>query len=309
MKKILALIVALTLVLSMGMAFAETLAPEDMDIAYICTSTNDYWTTLNQGLNDAAEAAGINVQTSLVEENDIAGAVAACDAAIGQGVDGIIICCGDPAAFIEVLNSAVEEGIMVVTVDQDAPDSNRQYFVGTSNYGAGQQMGEYFLSCVDEDEEIYVAVFAGTITANNAVERMEGFEDAVSVNENIHIVTYEQVNNDVQITLDKTYAVFNAYPEVNAIYGVFAYDPLGAAMACKELGRDDVIVLGFDDLADSIELMKEGWIEALAVQQPYEIGKTAVETMVAALQGNGPEEGVIGTSIKIVTQDTVNEDY
>ena len=53
----------------------------------------------------------------------------------------------------------------------------------------------------------------------------------------------------------------------------------------------DVIVLGFDDLADSIELMKEGWIEALAVQQPYEIGKTAVETMVAALQGNGPEEG------------------
>lgn len=96
---------------------------------------------------------------------------------------------------------------------------------------------------------------------------------------------------------------------MNAIYGVFAYDPLGAAMACKELGRDDVIVLGFDDLADSIELMKEGWIEALAVQQPYEIGKTAVETMVAALQGNGPEEGVIGTSIKIVTQDTVNEDY
>ena len=61
MKKILALIVALTLVLSMGMAFAETLAPEDMDIAYICTSTNDYWTTLNQGLNDAAEAAGINL--------------------------------------------------------------------------------------------------------------------------------------------------------------------------------------------------------------------------------------------------------
>ena len=45
------------------------------------------------------------------------------------------------------------------------------------------------------------------------------------------------------------------------------------------------------------------------MQQPYEIGKTAVETMVAALQGNGPEEGVIGTSIKIVTQDTVNEDY
>ena len=33
------------------------------------------------------------------------------------------------------------------------------------------------------------------------------------------------------------------------------------------------------------------------------------ESLVAALQGNGPEEGVIGTSIKIVTKDTVNEEY
>lgn len=308
MRKILAIVLGLILALTAGTAFAETLAAEDIDVAYICSSTNDYWTHLNQGLNEAAEAAGINLSTSLVAEGDVVAAVAACDAAIGQEVDGIIVCCGDPAAFIEVLDNAVAEGIMVITVDQDSPNSARQYYIGTSNYGAGQQMGEYFVSRVG-DAQMKVAIFAGTITANNAVERMQGFKDVVSAYDNIEIVTYEQVNNDVQITMDKTYTVFNGYPEVNAIYGVFAYDPLGAAKACKELGRDDVFVLGFDDLADSIALMKEGWIQGLAVQQPYEIGRIAVETMVAALQGNGPEPGEIGTEIKIVTPETVNDSY
>ncbi len=289
----------------------ETKAPEsgtkkleDMTFAYVVASTNDYWTRLQEGATDAAKENGIELLETITKEGDVPAAVAAVDAAIGQGVDGIICACGDPAAFIDTLNEAVDKGIMVVAVDQDSPDSDRQYFVGTSNYGAGYQMGEFFLEQVGDTEQ-KVAVFAGTITASNAVERMNGFKDAVAGHDNIEIVTYEQVNNDVQITMDKTYALFNGYPEVTAIYGVFAYDPLGAAKACKEMGRDDVFVFGFDDLEDSVALMKEGWIKGLAVQQPYEIGQTAVETMISAVQGNGPEPGEIGTEIKIITPDTV----
>lgn len=309
MKKWIVLALALTLVTAMlGGAMAEGKELKDMTFAYVASSTNDYWTQLNNGVADAAAAAGLNMTTTITAQGDIPAAVAAVDAVIGQGVDGIICCASDPDAFIATLNAAVEQGIVVICVDQDAPRSNRQYFVGTSNYDSGVLMGEYFLERVGDAKE-KVAIFAGTITASNAVERMNGFKDAVAGHDNVEITTYEQVNNDVQITMDKTYALFNGYPDVNAIYGVFAYDPLGAAKACKELGRDDVFVLGFDDLADSIELMKEGWIKGLAVQQPYLIGTTAVETMVAAVQGNGPELGAIGTDIKIVTPETVNEEY
>ena len=283
----------------------QTKALSDMTFADVASSTNDYWTRLQDGVRDAAAEAGITVMESITQEGDIPAGVAAVDAAIASGVDGIITMCGDPAAYIETINRAVESGIIVVTVDQDSPESKRQYFVGTSNYGAGKQMGEYFLSQVGDTEQ-KIAFYAGTITANNAVERMEGFEDAISGSSNIEIVTREEVKNDVQITMDKTYALFNGYPDVTAIYGVFAYDPLGAAKACKELGRDDVFVLGFDDLEDSVQLLKEGWIKALAVQQPYEIGKTAVETMVAAVQGNGPELGEIGTDVKILTAENID---
>lgn len=286
----------------------ETKDLKDMHFAYISSSTNDYWTQLQNGVQDAAEAAGIDLTYTIGAQGDVAAAVANIDAAIGAGVDGIICTCVDPAACIDVVNKAVAQGIMVVFVDQDSPDSDRQYYVGTSNYESGVMMGEYFLDRVG-DKEMKVAIYAGDISANNAVERIQGFKDTVKDHDNIEIVTYEQVNNDVQITMDKTYALFNGYPDVNAIYGVLAYDPLGAAKACKELGKDDVFVFGFDDFPDSIELMKEGWIQGLAVQQPYEIGRIAVETVIAAAQGNGPEFGSINTSIDIVTPENVNDNY
>lgn len=306
---------SLTMIMAAGMAFGMgvcTNAAEkdikDMHFAYISSSTNDYWTQLQNGVVDAADKAEIDMTYTIGQQGDVAAAVANIDAAIGAGADGIVCTCVDPAAVIDTVNKAVEQGIIVVFVDQDSPDSNRQYYVGTSNYDSGVMMGEYFVDRVG-DEEMKVAIFAGDISAINAVERIQGFKDAVADHENIEIVTYEQVNNDVQITMDKTYALFNGYPEVNAIYGVLAYDPLGAAKACKELGKDEVFVFGFDDLEESVELLKEGWMQGLAVQQPYEIGRIAVETMLEAVQGNGPEFGEINTSIEIVTPENVNEKY
>lgn len=309
MKKILAVFLALVMLIAVSAGCAEEKKDlKDMRFAYVSSSTNDYWTQLQNGVKDAAEAAEIDITYTIGQQGDVAAAVANIEAAAAAGVDGIICTCVDPAACIDVVNKAVEQGIMVVFVDQDTPDSNRQYYIGTSNYESGVMMGKYFLEKVG-DKEMKVAVFAGDISALNAAERIQGFEDTVKDHSNIEIVTHEQVNNDVQITMDKTYALFNGYPDVNAIYGVLAYDPLGAAKACKELGRDDVFVFGFDDFPDSIELMKEGWIQGLAVQQPYQIGKLAVETMLAAVQGNGPEYGSINTSIEIVTPENVNDKY
>ena len=326
MKKALALILATLMLVAVFTGCASNTAPsatdenaaaeqagdekdlKDMRFAYISSSTNDYWTQLQNGVQDAADEAEADFTFTIGAQGDVAAAVANIESAVGAGVDGIICSCVDPAAVIDVVNRAVAEGIVVVFVDQDSPDSDRQYYVGTSNYESGVMMGEYFLDKVD-DKEMKVAIFAGDISASNAVERIQGFKDTVKDHDNIEIVTYEQVNNDVQITMDKTYALFNGYPEVNAIYGVLAYDPLGAAKACKELGKDEVFIFGFDDFPDSIELMKEGWIQGLAVQQPYEIGRIAVETVIAAAQGNGPELGSINTSIDIVTPDNVNDNY
>ena len=76
----------------------QTKALSDMTFAYVASSTNDYWTRLQEGVRDAAAEAGITVMESITQEGDIPAGVAAVDAAIASGVDGIITMCGDPAA-------------------------------------------------------------------------------------------------------------------------------------------------------------------------------------------------------------------
>ena len=76
----------------------QTKALSDMTFAYVASSTNDYWTRLQDGVRDAAAEAGITVMESITQEGDIPAGVAAVDAAIASGVDGIITMCGDPAA-------------------------------------------------------------------------------------------------------------------------------------------------------------------------------------------------------------------
>lgn len=287
---------------------AESKPLSEMTFAYCASSTNDYWTVLQSGVIEASKEQGINITTALAAEGDVAAGVQLVENAISAGVDGIITAASDPNAFIDVINRAVEAGIIVVTVDQDAPTSNRQYFVGTSNYEAGVIAGQKMIEVTGGKANI--AIFAGTITASNAVDRIKGFTDAIKDSPDMVVITHEEVKNDVQITMQKTEAVFNGYPEVNAIYGVFAYDPLGAAKTVKEMGRTgEVTVIGFDDLEESVQLLKEGVISALLVQQPYEIGRLAVETCVQAAQGNGPAPGNIDADILVVDASNVNELY
>ena len=57
--------------------------------------------------------------------------------AIASNADGIITTAPDPEAFTPFINKAVAAGIPVVLLDADAPDSNRNFYAGTSNYKGG----------------------------------------------------------------------------------------------------------------------------------------------------------------------------
>jgi ribose transport system substrate-binding protein len=55
---------------------------------------------------------------------------------------GMLVSAADPALMRDVIDSAVDAGIPVITIDADSPGSKRLTFVGTNNYQAGQMGGE-----------------------------------------------------------------------------------------------------------------------------------------------------------------------
>ncbi len=70
--------------------------------------------------------------------------------AIASNVDGIIIEPNGEANITELINKAENEGITVITVLKDAPNSNRKSFVGISSYDEGQAYGKQVVEVIEE---------------------------------------------------------------------------------------------------------------------------------------------------------------
>lgn len=72
---------------------------------------------------------------------------------IAAKADGIILQYNGESGLEKAIDTAVENGIPVVTVMSDAVHSRRQSFVGVSDYQLGMAYGEFVSSYVDEDTE------------------------------------------------------------------------------------------------------------------------------------------------------------
>src|ERR1700758_5614264 len=100
-----------------------------------------YWQEAEAGFNDAAKQ--MEVKGELVGPASFSPdeELTAFQQAVSQKPSGIVLAASTPEVFRDPINAAVKQGIPVVCVDADTPESNRILFVGTDNFRAGQESG------------------------------------------------------------------------------------------------------------------------------------------------------------------------
>lgn len=114
---------------------------------------SDFWDRVYAGALEEGKENGVYVERfgeNLAEDysrNEL------LKLAIQASVDGIIVPGDEDEETVELLNSAVEKGIPVVTVLNDSTGSLRQCFVGNNSYNLGQDYGHQILEILAEREE------------------------------------------------------------------------------------------------------------------------------------------------------------
>ena len=112
MKKVLALVLTLMLVLSVA-AFAEK-AGEGITIGVVYKqSGNAYFQAGVTGFEKAAEELGFEFMHDGPDDGSSDGQIRIIENYIAQGVDALCISANDPAALVDVCNEAREAGIKV----------------------------------------------------------------------------------------------------------------------------------------------------------------------------------------------------
>src|SRR5271157_2357882 len=82
-----------------------------------------YWQEAKAGLNDAALAMHVKEDFTGPESYDVNQELAFFQSAVASHPTGILLQAPRPALFKSDIDKAVQQGIPVVTVDSDAPDS------------------------------------------------------------------------------------------------------------------------------------------------------------------------------------------
>ncbi|MBD8025148.1 ribose ABC transporter substrate-binding protein RbsB [Ureibacillus sp. Re31] len=265
----------------------ESTANEHFKIGFsISTLNNPFFVTLSEGAEANAKEQGADI--SIVDAQDDASKQASdVEDLIQQGVDLILINPVDSSAVGSAVESANAAGIPVITVDRSAESGEVVSHIASDNVAGGVLAGEYLLELAGEGAK--VAMLEGTAGSSAARDRGEGFLQAVEGK--VDIVKSLTANFDRGEGLTVMENMLQANPEIEAVFAQNDEMALGALEAIEAAGKN-IVVIGFDATDDALAKIKEGKLAASVAQKPEEIGKAAIETAVAYLNGEKVEEFV-----------------
>ncbi len=218
--------------------------------------------------------------------------------------DGIILAAIDYYKMENISSRIVEAGIELVLIDSGVKGNSYDSLVATENYIAGYKVGEEMARWLDHPE--HVVIINHVQGALTAMDRERGAIDGLK---NIYSDVTTEIfycNDDEEIAYRYLSQLINYGIKVD---GVIALNEVasegGAAMALDDFyGEYSIPMVGFDSSIDEIQYLEKGIIDALVVQQPFNMGYTAMTTMMELLNHKNVKKR-IDTGSKVITKDNM----
>ena len=259
-------------------------APKKVTLAFVTNNASDYWTIARAGCNKAIEELpNVTLDFQIPSDGTAATQKRIVDDLMARGVDGVAISPVDPANQTEMLDDVAMQ-CLLFTQDSDAPKSNRACYLGTDNIAAGKQAGDLIKEALPDGGKI--AIFVGSLDAQNAHDRLAGIEDELKGSK-IEIVEKRTDDTDHVRAKANALDVLVKDPDIAALVGLWSYNGPAIYNAVKESNKVGAVkIVCFDEEEESLQGVRDGAIFATVVQQPFEFGKQGIELMNKYLQGD-----------------------
>ena len=245
-------------------------SPHNPTENYILIATNTkipYWQTAQAGLMRAVNEMRVKGSMDGPDTYDPKGQHDAFQRAMAQKPSGILISAADASIVTPDINRAVEAGIPVLTIDSDAPDSKRLFFVGTDNYNAGTLGGKLAAKLLNGKGNVVVFTMPVQL---NLQDRLHGYQDAFADHPDLKITQVVDMKGDPTIVFDTTRRLLDSKAKVDAFVCL-------EAMGCPEVGEvvnrenatNRVKIIAMDTDQRTTDWIQKGIISATIAQKPF----------------------------------------
>jgi ribose transport system substrate-binding protein len=270
-------------------AYLRKAAPGEKVIAVIpkCTASM-WWEVVHKGADKAGEEFGYKISwTGPEQETDREKQIQVVEDAVVRKVIAIVLSPNDEKALVRPVLKIKASGIPCVIIDSsvDVNSANYVSFVATDNFLAGADAARRLGSVLNGQGNVILTKFVQNSASTDA--RAEGFKKTLEKEfPNIKIIDEQYTLGTVEDARQKTVDMLTRNKNANGLFAVNLQSSVGAYKALQTQGSAGQIkMVGFDSDPILLEGIAEGGVDALIVQNPFEIGYQGVKAAVSAING------------------------
>lgn len=272
------------LIASTLIASLAACGPQKSDQHYYLVANNThlaYWQSANAGLQKIAAESGVKAEMRGPANFDPQAEAQAFQDVVALKPAGIMVSVVNPALMTPEINAALAAGIPVITIDSDAPNSRRLFFIGTNNRVAGRLSGQALADNLHGKGNVVIFTIPGQ---PNLDERLEGLNDVLAGYPDIHVVDIENIHGEAGIAAEKTsqYMAQTGKNHIDAFVCLEASagEQVGA-VASKADPKDRPVIIAMDVDKPTLDLVKSGIITATIAQKPFTMAYIGVQALDA----------------------------
>ena len=286
-------------------------APQDPDRVRIMFVDpwvgHELWNVVADGARDAAKEYGVDLKIVGPPEgySETTLMLSQIETAIDQRYDGVLCHPYIPDTFNPVINRAREAGVHVVCIADDAPNSRRDAIILTDDVAAARAAAETVLAALD-GRPAKVGILSSTPGVPSLDVRIDAFREMIEQAPGTEIIGVEYGYSDYMQNIAKVQAQLTAHPEINVLYGTGGDHPTSHAKVVKEMGKaGQIVIVGFDDLRETLDYIREGVVYATICQNQYRWGYDGVKHLAHLARGGEVPE-FTDPGFVVITRDNLD---
>lgn len=287
--------------------------PAKPKVALIMKSlANEFFSTMAEGARTHQAASGEYdlVVNGIKDERDISRQVELVQEMVASGVDAIVIAPADSQALIPSLRRAKKAGIVVVNIDNKldaemlAKEDLQIPFVGPNNEAGAKAVGDHLAKQLAKGDS--VAILEGLQASENGRARKSGFVQSME-SAGVSVADSQSAQWEMSKANEVASAMLSEHPEIKAVLAANDNMAMGAVAAAKSVERsDDLLIVGFDNIAAMRDAIRDGKVLATADQHGDQLAAYGIETALKLIADPSASIQDVETPVDLVTAETLD---
>ncbi|BCP55485.1 hypothetical protein K32_41020 [Kaistia sp. 32K] len=229
-------------------------------------TTNPFFAPLKAGAEDAGAQLGIEMQWGGVPDGNTINQIAQFEQLVNTGFQAIVVVAFEPDAWIAPIRKAMKNGVLVLTANNDTPKSGRELYFGQDLVAAAVAQGELVAKLAGGKGKAALTNCApGSLGLDLRVQgARQGLQQGGMETAGVYNTNPADMASEIGTIQD----ILKAHPDLGALMPLCGPDTAAAGLVRKNQGKN-IPIVGTDLLYQTLQLIKEGHIDATIGQQPY----------------------------------------